>query len=233
MEHKVQYGKTSLYYTLKRANRRTLTIEVHPDLSIVAIAPIESTLKEIEAKLIKRGQWIIKQRQYFESFLPRTPKREYISGETHLYLGRRYVLKVINSDSNLVKLQGGQLKVHINGAINTTARDVLAGWYKSRGEKFLSKHLQKNLQAFENYYFEEPQLVIRRMKRRWGSLTPTKKIILNPELIKVPVKCIDYVIIHELCHLVYPHHGKEFYELQEQIMPDYRRWKKRLEMTLA
>lgn len=233
MGNSVQYGKTTIYYDLKRASRKTLAIEVHPDLSVIVIAPMYSTIKDIEAKLIKRGQWILKQWQYFESFLPRTPKREYVSGETHLYLGRRYVMKVIDYDSNLVKLQGGQLKVFVNGSINATARDVLAGWYKSRGEKILSKHLQKNLQAFENYNIEEPQLFIRRMKKRWGSLTPSGKLILNPELIKTPVKCIDYVIIHELCHIIYPHHGKAFFELQEQMMPDYERWKNRLEKTLA
>ncbi len=233
MGNSVQYGKTIIYYNLKRANRKTLAIEVHPDLSVVVIAPMESTLTDIEAKLIKRGQWVLKQWQYFESFLPRTPKREYVSGETHLYLGRRYVMKVIDYDSNLVKLQGGQLKVFVNGSINATARDVLAGWYKSRGEKILSKHLLKNLNLFESYNIEEPQLVIRRMKKRWGSLTPTRKLILNPELIKTPVKCVDYVIVHELCHLIHPNHSKKYYELLSYLMPDWKKWKQRLESITA
>lgn len=234
MEQSVQYGKTKINYTLTRSNRKTLAIEVHPDLMVKVVAPIDASMDSIEEKVIKRGSWIIKQKQYFESFLPRTPKREYVSGETHLYLGRRYVLKVIKADKSEVKLKGGQLMVFINKrAINTTARHVLAGWYKSRSEKILSKHLLKNMQAFENYNIEQPPLTIKRMKKRWGSLTSTKKLILNPELIKTPVKCIDYVIIHELCHLIHPHHGKDFYLLQDNMMPDWKWWKDRLEQVLV
>lgn len=230
MEHTAKYGRTPISYSLVRANRKTMAIEVHPDLRVKVVAPSNATIQDIEAKLIKRGSWITKQKLYFESFLPRTPKREYVSGETHLYLGRRYVLKVSKGEKSEVKLKGGQLMVFISKhAINTTAHDVLAGWYKSRGEKILEKHLQKNLEAFKHHEIEEPQLIIKRMKKRWGSLTSTKKLILNPELIKTPVKCIDYVIIHELCHLIHPHHGKEFYLLQDKMMPDWKRWKDRLE----
>jgi predicted metal-dependent hydrolase len=234
MEYTVQYGKTPISYFLVRKSRKTMAIEVHPDLSVKVIAPTNATVEDIESKLIKRGSWIIKQKQYFESFLPRTPKREYVSGETHLYLGRRYVMKVQKGDKSEVKLKASQLIVTINKrAIHTTAQHVLAGWYKSRGEKILEKHLQKNLEAFKHHNIEEPQLIIKRMKKRWGSLTSTKKLTLNPELIKTPVKCIDYVIIHELCHLIHPHHGKEFYLLQDKMMPDWRRWKDRLEKTLV
>lgn len=234
MEHTIQYGRTPLSYSLMRANRKTMAIEVHPDLTVKVISPLNATIEDIETRLIKRGSWIVKQKQYFESFLPRTPKREYVSGETHLYLGRRYVLKVQKGDKSEVKLKAGQLIVTINKhAINTTAHDVLAGWYKSRGEEIMGKHLQKNLEAFKHYNIEEPQLIIRRMKKRWGSLTPSKKLILNPELIKTPVKCIDYVIIHELCHMVHPNHGKEFYSLHDKMLTDNEKWKQRLEEILV
>lgn len=229
MEQSVQYGKTEINFSLSRSKRKTLAIEVHPDLMVKVIAPIDASLESIDEKVIKRGSWIIKQKQFFESFLPRTPKREYVSGETHLYLGRRYVLKVKKADKSEVKLKGGELLVFLKGT--TKAHAVLAGWYKSHAEAIFINHLKKNIQAFENFGIKEPLLTIKRMKRRWGSLTSTKNLILNPELIKTPVKCIDYVIIHELCHLIYPHHGKQFYELQEQMMPDWRRWKDRLEKT--
>ncbi|MBW6479368.1 MAG: M48 family metallopeptidase [Bacteroidales bacterium] len=234
MEHTVQYGRTSINYALRRANRKTMAIEVHPDLTVRVIAPANASIEDIDAKVIKRGLWIARQKRYFESFLPRTPKREYVSGETHLYLGRRYMLKVVKGERNEVKLKGGQLFVFIDKCnVNTTAHDVLAGWYKSRGEKILEKHLQKNLEAFKPYNIEEPPLVIQRMKKRWGSLTSTKKLILNPELIKTPVKCIDYVIIHELCHLIHPNHGKAFNQLQDIMMHDNQRWKQRLEQILV
>lgn len=97
----------------------------------------------------------------------------------------------------------------------------------------MQEKLDKNVAVFKHYNIEKPPLIIRRMKKRWESLTPAKKLILNPELIKTPVKCIDYVIIHELCHLIHPHHGKEFFLLQEKMMPDWKRWKGRLESISA
>lgn len=234
MELTVRYGKTIITYNLIRTDRKTLAIEVHPDLTVNVIAPNNAPLDTIEEKLIKRGSWIVKQWQYFDSFLPRTPIREYVSGETHLFLGRRYILKVRKGDENDVKLKGGELIIFIRkNAINTTARHMLACWYKSRSEKLFVKHLLENFKSFKGFRLEQPELVIKRMKRRWGSLTPTKKLILNPELIKTPVKCIDYVIIHELCHLVHPNHSKDFFQLQEKMMPDWKRWKDKLEKISA
>ncbi len=234
MEHKVKYGRTTIVFDLQRTNRKTLAIEVHPDLTVNVVAPMHASIEIIEEKVVKRGSWIVKQWQYFESFLPRTPIREYVSGETHLFLGRRYILKVRKGDENDVKLKGSELIIVIRkNAINTTARHMLARWYKSRSENLFAKHLQDNFKSFKDYSFQQPCLEIKRMKKRWGSLTPTKKLLLNPELIKTPLKCIDYVIIHELCHLVHPNHGKEFYKLQEKMMPDWKRWKDKLESISA
>ena len=71
------------------------------------------------------------------------------------------------------------------------------------------------------------------MAKRWGSCTPNGKIILNPELIKAPKGSIEYVIIHELCHLIHHNHTKAFYNLQQRMMPDWKKWKERLEYSLV
>ncbi|MBP6978131.1 MAG: SprT family zinc-dependent metalloprotease [Bacteroidales bacterium] len=234
MEYSVQYGKTKISYTLTRSNRKTLSIEVYPDLTVKVVAPLNASMDSIEEKLIKRGSWILKQWLYFESFLPRTPRREYISGETHLFLGRRYILKIRAGNKNEVKLKGNELIVLTKeNTIHITARQLLARWYKSHSEKLFAKRLMENFKAFESFGLKLPDLEVKRMKRRWGSLTPGKKLIINPELIKAPVRCIDYVIIHELCHLVHLNHRKEFYQLQEKMMPDWKRWKDKLEIISA
>ncbi len=234
MEHTVKYGRTVIAYDLTRTNRKTLAIEVYPDLSVHVIAPVHASIDSIEDKLVRRGSWIVKQWQFFESFLPRTPEREYISGETHLFLGKRYVLKIRTGDTNEVKLKGNELFIFMREKISgANPKHILARWYKLHSEKIFAKHLQENYKSFEKFNLALPELEIKRMKKRWGSLTPSNKLILNPELIKAPVKCIDYVIIHELCHLVNPNHGKEFYQLQKKMMPDWKRWKDKLESISA
>ena len=75
--------------------------------------------------------------------------------------------------------------------------------------------------------------MIKRMSKRWGSCTPKGRIVLNPEIIKTSSKCIEYVVIHELCHLIYPNHSNDFFRLQKKIMPEWEKWKMKLEKTLV
>lgn len=229
----VQYGSKTIAFKITRAVRKTLAIEVHPDSSVQLIAPENASLEDIKGKVVNRGHWIVKQQAYFETFLPSTPKREYISGETHYYLGKRYVLKVKEGAQNTVKLKGGNLVVTLKQIKAGKIKEVLAAWYYSHAKKKFENIMSLTVQKFNNEKIVLPFLEIKRMQKRWGSCTAGGKIILNPELIKANSKCIEYVIIHELCHLVIPSHNKEFYRLLEEKMPDWEKWKTKLEKLLA
>lgn len=230
----IKYGTQLVNFNLERSSRKTLGIEVHPDLSVWAKAPIDTSLNDIKVKLLKRSSWIIKQQKYFEQFLPRTPCREYVSGETHLYLGRRYQLKIKNAEQPEVKLKGAELIVFTKHHTNPEhVKNLLASWYFKHAEKKFEEKFEKVFNKFRNYNFKRPHFEIRRMKNRWGSCTPKGKIILNPELIKTPGPCIDYVIIHELCHILHPSHDKKFYSLQEKMNPEWEKWKEKLELILV
>lgn len=226
----IQYGTQTIHFHLKRADRKTLGIEVHPDLSVHVIAPLKAKKGTINEKIIKRSQWITKQRKFFEQFLPRTPERQYVSGETHLYLGRRYVLRIRKGTSDNVKLKGGELIVNYTKQNNTDhIKHLLTSWYYNHARRIFDQKQNEIIKLFSTFKINHPDFEIRRMKNRWGSCTKSGKIILNPELIKAPSRCIDYVIIHELCHLVHPNHGKEFYKLQELLNPNWEKWKMKLE----
>ena len=92
---------------------------------------------------------------------------------------------------------------------------------------------EKLIQKFKKYKVEPSGIYIQNMPKRWGSCTHKGKIILNPELIKAPKPCIEYVIIHELCHLIHHDHTKNFFDLQTKEMPDWQKWKTKLEILLA
>lgn len=231
--HSVKYGSKTIAFQLTRSTRKTLAIEVHPDSSVQLIAPVESSLELIKDKVEKRAKWILKQQAYFEQFLPHTPTREYLSGETHLYLGKRYLLKVQQGTENSVKLIGGQLVVTQVIPSQAKVKTALAAWYYHHAKKKFTALTEKVLLQFREEQITIELLDIYRMKKRWGSCTPTGKIILNPELIKTNPKCIEYVITHELCHLVIPSHNKAFYQLLSEKMPDWEKWKLRLEVLMA
>lgn len=233
MRDSVSYGERSIDFELRRSDRKTLAIEVHPDSSVHLIAPPHTDITAIKQRLVKRGRWILKQQAYFETFLPHTPSREYVSGETHRYLGRRYVLKVQEGNKNTTKLKSGRLVVTAKNPTTENIKKILAAWYYEKAKNRFERLLGNCLQKFRSEKLKSPSLGIKRMEKRWGSCTRDGKIFLNPELIKANSKCIEYVIIHELCHLIIPSHNQQFYALLSDKMPDWERWKERLERSMA
>lgn len=228
--HAVQYGSRTLSFSLQRSARRTLAIEVHPDQRIHVVAPLNTSLELIRERVARRGAWIMGQHRYFAQFLPISTAREYVSGETHRYLGRSYVLKVRQGHERGVKLRGGELLVTAPQRPDPdTVKRLLTAWYHAHAQRVFAERLAAALPLFKRYRIAQAPLQIKRMAKRWGSCTAKGHILLNPELIKAPARCIDYVLIHELCHRVHPNHDKAFYTLQTRLMPDWERWKYRLE----
>lgn len=229
--HLTNYGSKELFFELKQSKRKTLTIEVHPDSSIVVFAPDNISVNDIKKHVEKKGRWIVKQQAFFEQFLPRTPERKYVSGETHFYLGKGYLLKVIKGDKNDVKLKHGKLLVTIKKEGLDHVRKVLAYWYYLHADKKVKEIADDVYSQFKEYKFEKPKIELKRMPKRWGSCNTKDNIKINPEVIKAPTKCVEYVLIHEFCHMVIPNHKKEFYDLLSEKMPNWKKWKDRLEKS--
>jgi len=218
-----------LYYT----DRKTLGIKVYPDTSVKVFAPIDTDLPIIEQHLKAKRKWIEKQQRSFRSYLPATPARQYIGGESFLYLGKQYMLKIESSTAEEVKLYQGRLVVKTLNPEATHIKKLLQQWYIARATILFNKLFEEQFYLFKRFGLENPILQIKKMEKRWGSCTPQQKIILNPELIKAPIACINYVILHELCHLVHHNHSKAFYRLLENFMPDWQKYKQLLETKMA
>ena len=180
-----------------------------------------------------KRKWIEKQQRSFQSYLPATPARQYIGGESFLYLGKQYMLKIESSTAEEVKLYQGRLVVKTVNPEATHIKKLLQQWYIARATILFNKLFEEQFYLFKRFGLEKPILQIKKMEKRWGSCTPQQKIILNPELIKAPVVCINYVILHELCHLVHHNHSQSFYRLLENFMPDWQKYKQLLETKMA
>ncbi|MCC7031012.1 MAG: M48 family metallopeptidase, partial [Chitinophagaceae bacterium] len=180
----------------------------------------------------EKAKWIITQQLFFDSYNPSPPKRKFVNGETHLYLGRQYKLQIINSDLEFIKFSRGVLIIQSKDIHPESIEIQLNIWYKQKAKKVFSELLDFSMLRFKKYKIDKPTLMIRDMSKRWGSCTPSGKIILNTELIKASKGCIEYVIVHELCHLVHYNHTREFYTLQNILNPNWEKWKDRLEYML-
>ncbi len=228
-------GGDVLEYTVVRRPRRTLEIAVEPDGSVAVAAPLDASIAVIEVRLRRRIHWIRQQQQYFSQFQPRTPERLFTSGETHLYLGRQYRLQVVASGHEEVKLVHGYFVVHTVGPSTAAAVSrLLDAWYRARARVKFAERIEVNLGRFASPSNFRPRAVtIRHMPLRWGSMSASGRLLLNPRLIQAPVCAIDYVITHELCHMAEPNHTSAFYALQELVLPDWEHRKSRLERALA
>ena len=233
MQLSVNYGSQKIECEVSFSSRKTLAISVYPDLHIEVKAPENAKEEDIKERVKKKARWITRQIDYFESFLPRTPERKYVSGETHRYLGKQYQLKVILAEKESVKMQTGYIVVRGWDTSPIRVRQLLTRWYYNHAKRKIDERYQDILPSFKKYGLEPKEIRFKRMTSRWGSCNVKQAIVLNPELIKAPVRCIDYVITHELCHVKHHNHGTKFYQMMDIMMPDWKKWKQRLEESMV
>lgn len=233
--HRLQYGEHDIEYRVVRRPRRTLEIAVEPDASVVVAAPLDASIESIEARLRRRAAWVTRQQRYFAQFVPRTPERRFVAGETHLYLGRQYRLKIFPHVQERVKLYRGFIVVQTHRLNRPhVARDLVKSWYRRRAHIKFAERIEACLALFPVPEAFRPQgFIVRQLRQRWGSMSPAGRLLLNRRLIEAPVDTIDYVITHELCHMAEAHHDAAFFELLKRVMPDWERRKQRLERFMA
>lgn len=226
----IEFGSKIVEYTIEYRSRKTLGIYVHPDGRVEVKAPVEASLDQIRSHVHRRAPWIYKQQRYFDSLGVHTPDRRYVSGESHLYLGRQYMLRVVDSEHNEVHYKGNILEVECRH--RKYVRTLLMTWYRQRAEIKFREYATPLIARFGRYGVQPTGITLKEMETRWGSCTASGQILLNPRLIGAPRICIEYVILHELCHLVYHNHTKAFYELLTHEMPDWKKWKMKLERLM-
>ena len=223
----VKYGDREIAYAVEFSSRKTLEISVMPDCAVQVKAPQGVSFEAIAQKVQKKASWIVEKQDWFAKF-PKAPlPRQYLGGETHSYLGRRYRLKIEKGDTCGVKINGGFIRVESNDVSADTVRKLMNVWFRLRAEVHFRKILESYVAKFK---IEAPlRLQIRKMKTRWGSLSKGGVLTLNLSLVAAPKECVEYVVVHELCHLKYANHGDAFFALLESRLPDWKRRKKKLE----
>jgi predicted metal-dependent hydrolase len=226
------YGDIRIRCEVRRSKQRlkpSIAIHVEPDGRVVVDAPLQAADPDIRLAVTRRLAWIHRRMVEVESHQVLLTPREYVSGETTVYLGRRYRLKVVSSQgANQVRLRGGYLEVAVSNRSPEIVRQELEKWFQARAKEFLPRRLAM-MSGRLKWVKAIPPLSIRRMSRQWGSCSPQGRISLNVGLVRVPRECIDYVLLHELIHLREHNHGPAFYQILDRHLPDWKRTKARLD----
>lgn len=225
VEHVLVYGERRIPYRLRKSDRKRLRIVVRPDLTVLADAPRSFSEQEIAEAVRSKARWICRQMASFENFHPLPAPHRFVSGETLAYLGRQYRLKVDPGKMAPAKLRGRYLHVAVPDKKDSgTVKTAVDRWYRTRADDVFRRCLDTCMKVASRHGIDEPVLAIRDMRTRWGSCSVSGRVTLNLKLVQAPVHGIEYIIMHELCHLVHHDHSPAFYRLLARCMPD---WKKR------
>ena len=193
-----------------------------PDGRIRVAAPLAVSDAAVRIAVIGKLPWIKRQRMSFELQV-RQSRREMVSGESHYYRGRRYRLQVVETaGSPRVLLTGHQtLTVHVGPKWTTEDRErLLQRWYRVRLRELVPRLIRKWQVALD---VSVREWGIKRMKTKWGSCNPeARRVWLNLELIKKPPACLEYVLVHELAHLLARNHDERFIAVMDHHLPAWR-----------
>ena len=214
------------------ARRKTLSVEVHPTGQVVLRAPLGCSEERIQAVLAKRERWIAEQKAFFERFEPRTPQRAWVVGESHLHLGKRYKLRIEAGSEEAVSIRGAELVVTVPQgrlAAPDQVEAIVLRWRHGEAKDMFARQLSLCHRHYRFSEFARPVLRVQQLAKRWGSLSQQGTMTVHSGLVQAPLACIDYVIYHELCHLVHLNHSPSFFELLGEVCPQWIARKQLLE----
>lgn len=223
------YSIKEIEFKVTYSARRSLGISVLPDATVLVRVPFRTSLKTIIRIVEEKYDWIIKHRDRYKEKNTCNQNRLYINGEMHLFRGKDCVLTIEKSAKQFVRFFDGTISLGLARTDDPQAiKSLLYKGYKNEAINTFPGKLASVLKQFENQIFNPSGLIIRTMKRRWGSCSNKGVITLSTELIKLPDHFTEYVIIHELCHLKHHNHGQRFYNLLSDLYPDWKSVRKDL-----
>jgi predicted metal-dependent hydrolase len=222
----LQIGNTKVEYELVNTDRRkTIELVIDFNKGFTVKAPKGMTKEDIIKNLHRKEKWIINNLDRMSELLKYESNKEFVSGEKFLLRGRRYSLKVTKSKKQLPSLNfiKSKFKVIIPPQLKeeqyqSIIRPLFIMFYKDKAEKILNERVRKYLK----YFNEEPKkIIITELKDKWGSCSNKNQIRYNWRIILAKTSIIDYVIVHELCHMIQKNHSDKYWKEVNRILPNY------------
>jgi predicted metal-dependent hydrolase len=236
--NKIKLKNQKYEFKIIRSNRKTIGIIVNADQELLVRSPKRTSIRKIKSLLTKKEDWILKKLAKMAEIKDPPKAKEFINGETLLYLGREYKLKLIaGSDLNELKvnLEQDRIKVYFpaelendNEKRKAAVRDQLISWFRSQA----NLKINELINDYKKHLDVEPNnVVIKKQRKRWGSCSSKQNLNFNWKIIMAPLEIIEYLVVHELVHLIHPNHSKDYWQTVAEIIPDYNEKKEWLRIN--
>ena len=221
MKLEFEYGSRVITFNLIYRKRKTMSIEVEATGEVTVIAPDGTSSEDIISKVKSRAAWIVS-KQYESKFINDTKiNREAVSGESYMYLGRNYSLDIVLDETTTeieVKLFRGKFIVKTYTKDEDMIKKAIESWYRY---KTLEK-VKERISYYKTYFKDEVLNVkVKDQKKRWASCTAKNELLFNWRCVMAPSSVLDYIVVHEMCHMEHKNHSKEFWHSVYSVMPDY------------
>jgi len=221
MKLSYEYGTQRIEFTVVFRKRKTLSIEVEAPDIITVITPENTPEGTILETVKTKSKWIVQKLFEIKEMEYRKRDKQYVNGESFIYMGRNYSLQIVLDDKIILpetKLRGGKFYVYTYTKDEETVKQALENWYKDKAKE----KIQERIKYYQQYFDIKPaKIIIKDQQKRWGSCTNKKELLFNWKCIMAPSPVLDYIVVHEMCHLVYMNHSKEFWQLLKRVLPDY------------
>ncbi len=224
----ITLGNRNVAYTIVRSSRRTFAISIDPLGNITIRGPKRASEAEIRKLIASKERWIVKHLERIEA-RPAPPTYSYTDGELHPLLGKMVPLRIVQSDINRVASTPDHINIEYAGSYSREhGRMAMEALYKMVAGRLFPQRIEILREKTDRYNLRPARLKIRSMKSRWGSCSTSGSVTLNSLLAAKRVELIDYVILHELCHLRHHNHGSQFHALLKELSPNYKELRKEL-----
>jgi predicted metal-dependent hydrolase len=228
----IRYGSKEINFEIRRVKRRkTVTIRLNPSRIVSVLAPEGADEERIRAIVRKRARWIAERQDSVRGLNVLDKAKEFVSGETLPYLGRGYRLKVVRAgvgQNGRCELVAGRLLVEVAPGLNREGQKELVkrrivSWYLERADE----KIRDRVDYYSRQVGVKPKgIEIKEQEKRWGSCSKGGMVRFNWKIVFAPLSVLDYVIVHELCHLLYPDHSEQFWQKIQSCIPDYKKKRK-------
>jgi predicted metal-dependent hydrolase len=221
----VEYNGRTIVFDIEYRNRRTMAIHIRPPGDVMVFSPLHTDEEMIRERVRSKGRWILKKIAEIKHLDPKKFKKKFVQGEKFLFLGKHYNLKIIKNGRKIPKVffEDGVFYLEAEILDYERSKKAMEKWYRGKADRIISDRVEHYSQKLGNF---PRSAKAKEQKRRWGSCTSRGDLYFNWRLVMAPPGIVDYIVVHELCHLIHGDHSRKYWDLVGSILPDFKKRKK-------